>query len=349
MKRIDRHLLTHRCPEVSTLESRKRLRKLGDNENNKRVIDRKAGELILARRPSKHLDIRDYGPCTICFEWVYLPQIKQHYRRCQNVHATEENAEQLSSRNKPELENQRDLVIHSQVMAGHIDSSKHSKAMQQEVLPSIKDDEIGKLATQDPLILSLGESWLLRNKGNNEKRKHYASQHMRLVARLLLHVREKTSLANLSLWDALVAKNFDHIVAAALMCTCPSQDEEFLASPSNAIKLKYDLVRLIQIKYTSELKTGFNAKDTKRLLTIIKFNWATQVNTHARAELQNRQLTKEKKYPSPQDVALLTHHLQESLKMTTLEVRNFDRLVELLLTRLLLFNKRRSGEIEVIK
>ena len=242
--------------------------------------------------------------------------------------------------------NKRDLSVRSQILAGHLSTDAISSHMMEEVIPSMKNDKTGKLAKKDKLIMALGESWLVRNKGNQEKRKNYASQHIRLASRLLQYVSPD---GKQNLWEVLIPKNFDKIVDAALKCACPSQDIEFLESPSNAIKLKYDILRLAQMKLSTQLKNGVCAKESKALIQLININWSQQVTTHARTELQRRKLSEKKEYPSPKDIALLTTHLRCSLETAKCEENNFHRLIELLLVRLMTFNKRRSGEIEVIK
>ena len=169
VQRIDRHLEVHRdLPEYKN-QDKDLLRKLGDHKNNEEVLKQKSGELILGKRPSTTLNVLDYGPCPSCLEWVYSPQIKQHYRRCsKKTKKTKETDEQI---------NKRELSVQSQILAGHLSTEQVSSRMRNEVLPSMKNDSTGKLAKKDKLIVALGETWIVRNKGNLEKRKNYASQH----------------------------------------------------------------------------------------------------------------------------------------------------------------------------
>ena len=61
--------------------------------------------------------------------------------------------------------------------------------MLKEVFSAMRFDETGNVARSDSLIVALGESWLRRFIDNKRKRKYYASQHMRLMARLLMYLR----------------------------------------------------------------------------------------------------------------------------------------------------------------
>ena len=101
-------------------------------------------------------------------------------------------------------------MVQSQVLAGHI-TTNPSKLMLTEVFTSMNDDATGTTAKNDQTIVLLGESWLRLNIDNVEKRKHYASQRMRLSARLLKSLREKggEDQAHKPMSDFLCTLHFD--------------------------------------------------------------------------------------------------------------------------------------------
>ena len=148
--------------------------------------------------------------------------------------------------------------------------------MLKEVFTIMTPDEVTETAQQDPLILALGESWLKRNIGNIEKRKYYASGRMRLCARLLIQLRllHKSSVNNDSqkateevvsenkklktMWEFLRPQHFDDVVLEALTCSFPDADDnDDLLSPSNCIKLKFDVHRLINSKWAFIVKKNW--------------------------------------------------------------------------------------------
>lgn len=49
-----------------------------------------------------------------------------------------------------------------------------------------------KIAQGDPLIVALGNNWVIRKVGNRLKRKYYTSSHMRTAARLRKKLRQLT-------------------------------------------------------------------------------------------------------------------------------------------------------------
>ncbi|XP_033751889.1 uncharacterized protein LOC117335804 [Pecten maximus] len=369
---INEHLKTHRNQDTvkNILNSDNPdftlLRKLGDDRHNRKKVEMKKGEIILARRPKGKFDVTEYGPCPDCREWVMLDHIKLHHKHCQ-IHR------KTSVKTK-----RKDLVFQAQVLAGHV-KNEPSSLMSKEVLPIMTRDVISKTAQNDQLIMALGESWLRRNRGNPEKRKYYASTRMRLCARLILALPdvksdEKTDLKDgnegdedvdleeqvpkaddpKGLWCYLKPKHFDDLVLAAVKCAIPNaDDEEDLLAPSNAIKLKYDLHRLINSKWAMIVKNGSaddeEARGCKTLRALMDLEWGEKVTRFARLVLARRKYEYKNELPSLKDIEQITKFLMKELNQLELAPRNFRRLVILCQARLLLYNKRRSGEVETIK
>ena len=137
-----------------------------------------------------------------------------------------------------------------------------------------------------------------------------------------------------------------------MKCTSPYADDmEDLRAPSNAIKLKYDIQRLVNTKWALLLKNGGQTEERracKAFICLMNIEWSEKVTVLARSVLNRRyEITKE--LPSPADVESLTKHLVQILKSEPLKAENYRRIVTLVHTRLLLYNKRRTGELEVIK
>jgi len=139
---------------------------------------------------------------------------------------------------------------------------------------------------------------------NVAKRRHYASEHMRLYACLLLAMDElvresdgKTDDKSVehTMSDRLEPQNFDLVVKAALKCSLPVMDEfDNLKSPSNAIKLKYDIRRLENANYTFLLKEDEPNKEEmkkfKMFLKLMDLEWSERVTKIAHTVVQKLQL-----------------------------------------------------------
>ena len=351
VQHISTHMKTHKkIPCVASQFAREKpdfekIRNLGCDLHNRRVVEKKKGEILgLARRPDT-FSVSDYGPCPHCRLWLLLSGIKRHYKKCRK--------DGLPCR-------KRDLIVQSQVLAGHI-NTKPSKIMLKEVFTSMKDDETGTTAKNDQMIVLLGESWLRRNIDNVEKRRHYASQRMRLSAKLLkaLRAREKEEsqedqpgTEEKTMEEFLSPKYFDAFVEGSLHVSVPfMDDEEELKSPSNAIKLKYDIKRMMNCKYGIAMRQGDEEKEKEceRFLKIMEIEWQEKVTKLARCVLLKRQYTVRKELPAPDDVKKISDYLNSELQHMVLHPDNFFKVVELCEALILLYNKRRTGEVEVIK
>ena len=344
VQHIPVHMKTHRkIPEVEEIlldptANFDDLRRRGDDKHNRAVVEKKQGEIVgLGKRPkTEKLDISLYGPCPACFLWVQIKHVKQHYRKCSK---------------KNESVNNKRLMLQVQILAGHI-TSNPSERMKNEVFYSMKNDDVGMVAKNDPLIVALGESWLRRNLPNVEKRRYYTSQRMRLAAKLKLAVNKINNNSELSMWEIMSPEHFDNVCLGAIKSCIPfSDDEEDLTSPSNALKLKYDVKRLVNAKWAFCIKRGKGEeeKQCKKFLHLMEIEWGERVTKLCRMVLDQRRYEETKELPAPEDVKKLTGYLIQELKQTELDSSNFLRLVALAQSRLMLYNKRRSGEIEVIK
>ena len=122
----------------------------------------------------------------------------------------------------------------------------------------MSNNEITKVAQEDVLIVCLGNSWLRRNCGNKLKRRYYTSSRMRQAARLLidLHKLDASEVKEVMM-SYLKPSCFDIMAKAALLtASVCSDDEENLKSPSTAIKVGYDLKRMLNWYRNQEWKAG---------------------------------------------------------------------------------------------
>ena len=163
-----------------------------------------------------------------------------------------------------------------------------------------------------------------------------------------------TSTASLiPMWDFLTPKHFDAVARAALAVSMTDyDDEEELNSPSNAIKLKYDIQRLVNAKWAYILKNEGKAsvsESCRNFLDVMKIEWSDKVTRLARSILAERRLHKNSSdtIPDPNDIAKLVSYLKKELK-TILKEKNRDyrKMAMIVQTRLLIYNKRRSSEID---
>ena len=317
------------------------LRNQGNNKHNQKVIERKKGEIFLARRSSSgNFNLAEYGPCPNCYEWLRLSIIDRHQSGCPaasgNITPTSKGS----------------LLIQSDVLSGRI-SEDASKTLINEVYPIMQMDKIGMEARNDVLIIGLGNQWMTRNVGNKIMRKYYTSAVMRLAARLKLALNQMITPQNgTTLSDYLVPIYFTQVAKAALRVAKQDEgDEEDLAAPSNAVKLSYDIKRLVSIKLAKAIRSE-NTKDRQEaedFLKLMSIEWSTKL---ARVTLEDRKHNKKTPLPLQEDIQRLSEYLNDQIrefKTQDASYKNYRSGVILAESKLITFNRRRCGELQAMR
>ncbi|XP_069107330.1 uncharacterized protein [Argopecten irradians] len=242
--------------------------------------------------------------------------------------------------------------MQSAVLAGRV-TEEASRALVKEVFAIMNDDKVGRIAKSDSLIIALGNQWLTRNVGNKLMRKHYVSAVMRLASRLLIQLRIlATPSTGNNLEHYLDPKFFTDVAQAALkVARQDDDDEENLEAPSNAIKLAYDLKRVGNIKLAKAIKNGDeeNRKASKDFLKLMEIEWTTKLS---RVILHERKNNKESLLPLPNDVQKLAIYLKrelETFNLSDASNENYRKGVVLAQANLITYNRRRPGEVQVMR
>ena len=309
------------------------IRNEGDNKHNHYVMMKKQGELLVSRRRKGNFSSEDYGPCPECLEWMILKDnYLKHRPNCpKNTQCSTSVA-----------------IVQSYIYKGKI-SENASNKMKSEVFPSMNKDDITGIALHDTLIVAIGEWHFINNMGNKLKRKNYSSYRMRLCARLLQIVRAELQDPLATMSDCLVVENFDTFAKAALLACGTNTDDE-LKHPSVALKMGYDLMRLVAAKMTlySKKRDEVNRKEAKRFAYLLEKEWKIKVRKQAKILLEERTFNKQDELPDPQDVAVLAEYLINNLNSLDLaaDPGMFRRSIILTEARLILYNRRRPGELE---
>ena len=178
---------------------------------------------------------------------------------------------------------------------------------------------------------------------------------MRLVATLLRNFRCITGIKQYSMWDALTSENYRLLVYAVLTtATHDLEDVNELKSPSNAIKLGFDVKRMIGVKIAEAVirKDNDSRRDAEDLMLVVNTYWSTDVTKIARIVLLDRQFNKEVLLPVPEDVTKLNDYMNEeinNLDLNTITLENFKKVSRLCGAKITLYNRRRPGEVENLK
>lgn len=180
---------------------------------------------------------------------------------------------------------------------------------------------------------------------------------MRLAARLLLAFRNLVKRMDVSMSEMLSPENFYNVAEVALqICNSTEHEEDELQHPSTAIKSGFDLMRMASSKVGISIKTKKKEmkKEGEAFMYLMSKEWGYKVNKVARSTLSERMFNQKKELPYPEDIMKLSSYLVENLEFvdlsyTAVSGMMFRRIVMLVEARLLLYNRRRPGELEALR
>ena len=322
------------------------LRNKGDRKNNLRVLQDKQGELIVSRRVHKTADLKtsDFKPCPSCYLWVRnLAKHRTYTERCKMKDS--------------KVSKSKATIMANSLLEGESASNGPSEMLKSEVISKFIQGEVSDVAKGDPLILKIGEHTLKKNAKNALKRGRYASDRMRMAARVLIKIRENHQ--STESWDeVLKPSNFKVIVNAVSRVAGLTEKNDSYEHPSNALKSGHIIKELSCHKESMALMG--NPKDEKKaqeacdLIKVLEKNWSAEVSSMATATLAEAKFNITNSLPTPKDIKLLSDYIQAQAHMlssvNSLKTKEgFHKGVEIAQTRLLSYNKRRPGEIDSIR
>ena len=323
------------------------LRYEGDHLHNIKVLRNKDGELLVQRKAcGKETFVHhNYGPCPKCFVWLHLEHSLQAHRK--NCNGLEDTGIIVFGQEKKGL----NMAVSKAIIGEGLEIDKSCPLVGKYVMPIIRNDDVGKLAKEDRLIIELGEIWMVKSYGNKLARNKTSSFRMRLCARLLAAVRGFTKVPNLSVRDILCPEYFDDIVKVTLNL-CEKDDQEKLKHPSIALKIGYDLGRLAGLKLCTCIKEQDKEGEssTKQFLKLLKLQWSAKVSKFAHLSVSEKHFDNHRELPHPKDIATIAERLvglAKELKLS--EAGQYHEVVQVALPRLMVYNRRRSGEIEALQ
>ncbi|CAH1163346.1 unnamed protein product, partial [Phaedon cochleariae] len=319
----------------------------GDFYHNCDVLLLQKGELVLSRRPTeqekKFLKYSDYGPCPECLGFMKKRHL-WHHLKYSCVCMKDKNI--LKS-----LKTSRQPAAESTSLLNGIYGQNLTQDFRSNILNKLRNDDISEICRKDDLILRYG-AFLYEKYGSTQR--ELIRQSMRQLGRLTIELTKGNTNVN-KLIDALTPEMFDAVVSATKSLCSTSTEEakrtEF-GIPSLALKIGYSIRKCIGIERGLCLRKG----DLKRndillgFLSILDLEWSVRISSNALATLQSRKLNSVDLLPITGDLIKLSKFLEFMIGETKNDMKreksfqNWSKLASLTLSRIILFNKRRSGE-----
>ncbi|XP_064648758.1 uncharacterized protein LOC135500969 [Lineus longissimus] len=351
--KLTRHMLSvhkeesevQRCEMIKDQSERNAqfayLRNLGNYLHNTDVIRNGKGTLVVAYRPQISTPYTDYVPCEYCLAFYVKSDLWKHVRRCN-----------MATKKEPRKHSR---VVESARML--LPSAPGVSEGVKEILCSLSHDEVSRVVKSDQLILKLANK-LYKKQGHDRDQFSAMRNTLREVARLLINLRIESDQPSATLSNFICTTKFDLIVISALNVSGFNPTDHSMRTPSLALKIGHSLKKCAKLMKRDALSAG-DKTETERCQNFIEMyeeNWTDDVSTHALRQLGELKRNKVKLIPLTSDCALLTKHLKDVAtkalaKLEALEdVKNSWReLIEATLTQVILFNRRRQGEVSKMK
>lgn len=298
------------------------------------------GKLAVAYRPKDGLrPSSDYVPCTDCFAWFADDEIWKHKKRCLlNLKKDDKNRQHVKSG--------RRLIP---APAGTNEKLK-------KVFDTMKMDTIGIAARNDKLICTFGERLGYKH-GHDPDKYTYIRSQLRDLARILIKCRQTIPVVQ-SLENCIDPQYFSTLME---VCRDLAGYDDHLNSyekPSLAMKLGTLLSHVTDVLLSVAIER--NDVELKQrcqsLKSLVGIRWTTEVTSIAHRTTIERKKNQINIVPLTQDVKTLTEYLQkqtatnrECLIDNPSNRSSYISLQKSLLAQVILFNRRRPGEVSKIK
>ena len=318
------------------------LRNKGNFFYNVKIL-KEGGELLVCRRPSSYVSPDNVYPCKFCLGFFVKSDMWRHAKRC------------LFRSNA--LNSNENLTDHCKMIL--FANTEENRLTQREfdtiIVPDMQRNDITRIVKNDELILTVGRLLL---SGLGPRRSNYISQKVRLLARLVLALREEISDKTRDLISFLKPEHFDDIVdcvkkmAGYTMVSENGIEEPAFKKASLPLKIGYALESAIMLKKGMGIRNRQQnlIDDSSAFFDLFHLEWSIRLTSSAKRTLENNKFNKVIEFPVTSDLLKVKNYLEKEIKDLTDKLKeNSDldtwrKLSEVCVTRLITFNKRRSAE-----
>ncbi|KAF6210891.1 hypothetical protein GE061_014003, partial [Apolygus lucorum] len=351
LTRMDKHLLSvhKQAPEVIKItqipkmsQQRKNemslLIRKGDYHYNMNAIAGKTENLIVIHDPSAVTSPESksvgYTPCPSCLGFVLKKQLWRHGKHCPS----------------PSTENLGRSELHklSAAMLFQLRADEENVDFLTDVTGPMRENDIKQVIMGDSTILKCALQ-MYESKGLNQKE---IRQFMRETGRLLAVLKQEVD-EDLQIIDVMSPLMFDKVVAA-VKTLCLAQVDEGrpqLGKPGLALHLGHSLKKCARMVRGIAVRQGDEGmkKNSQDFLDLVDDEWEARVSARALSTLKHRKNATELLLLTG-DLITFNHFLKTNMKTLQARIKvNFGMelwvaLAETTLARLVMFNKRRSGE-----
>ncbi|KAJ8043850.1 hypothetical protein HOLleu_11128 [Holothuria leucospilota] len=312
-------------------------------------LKKKSGQLIVLRRPQEDEEstAEMYGPCPFCLGFLKMSEL---WRQKKSSQFAKDKTDSSSLRKMSKM-----------MLAESIAEPGVSSNLHKYVFSSMKRDQESLISKNDPLICKFGMDHL---DTKSVRSAHVVSQQMRLLSRLLLEIRklppccpapnkDLAHILNPSHFDVLVEgiKKLCKYQAGNLHDDCPGS----FSTPSVVLKLGPYLKECAMLQRGKALREGdvdvVSSVDRFLQLHVSEYK---KLSSIAVKQKDTAKFNKQDMLPLTSDIKKLRdYQVAEIERLSKLvnedNISSYRQLCNVFLSRVICFNKRRSGEASLMK
>lgn len=227
-----------------------------------------------------------------------------------------------------------------------------SDSFKNNIVLEMTNDEITQTAIGDFLIMKFGES--IYSKLKKQHNANYIRQRMRQTARLLIIAKSiDDELEDLE--DLLQPKNYDTIIKSVKILGDYNESSGEYGISALPLKIGHNLRKCASVLQTLGIMTSNTntIQKSRHFLDLMNSEYIV-VASQALTSLNHKKFNKPKYLPVTEDVKKLTVYVQRQMSTYSEALKNkgdsdsYIKLAQATLVALLLFNRRRTGEIQRI-
>ncbi|KAG5864947.1 hypothetical protein JTB14_021787 [Gonioctena quinquepunctata] len=222
--------------------------------------------------------------------------------------------------------------------------------MKEVILPVFKDDTITHVVLQDDLIVRCGNIW--SQKYRNLWEPYMVRQKLRLLVRLLIAVKSKVDTVD-CLKDLFVPGNFQNVVKGVNEVSSFNEETQMYGAPSTVCSLGILLKKVSRIYMTHLIETQqHEEKKLKSFIHLMEEEFHNVINRTATENLRQIKNLKATRLPKTENIKLPVLYITKQReayykKMSASKtLENYTELASYTLMSLMVFNRRRAGEME---
>lgn len=314
------------------------IRNRGNWAHNNEVLKNGRGTLIPSQQATEAVNASDYMHCINCLALLKRQGLWRHMSRCK--------LSRKCSQLKPGRSRIQALCAYAQPVPDGVNSKVW------ELVHAMHQDEVTHIIRQERSILKFGEH--LYAKHGHDKTKHeYVRQKMREIGRLIQQARQNGRLNHIE--DFYVPSNFNYVIKAVKDVAGFDEDKNTYKTPSLALKLGHSLNKIADIlQCEAQMAESDNEeflKNLERSRGLYQKKWDVCVSSRALQTLKEATWNTPQLLPFTEDVKNMHIYLEKCRGEYQRELqrdpskKNWAKLANLTLCEVILFNRRREGEV----